>query len=81
MARSRARANYTITAEDRTRAGISSARRNFDALAVTAGKVGLGLAAIGTVGAGVATSIVAKNADILDSYGKLTQTLGISVGS
>lgn len=81
MARSRASANYTITAEDRSRAGVLSAKRSFESLGGVVGKVSTGLALLGVAATFAPTQIIRQNAQVIDSYGKLSEKLGIGVTS
>ncbi len=81
MARSRASANYTITADDRTRAGLDSAGSSFARLSATAARAGLAVAAVGAVAGAAGLSIVGANAQSIDSLGKLSEKTGIGVAS
>lgn len=81
MARSRANASYTITAADRTRAGIASAKSSLNSLDAVVARLGIGFSVMGAAAAAAPLGIVSSNAPVIDSYGKLSEKLGIAVGS
>jgi len=81
MPRSRASASYTITATDRTRAGVASARTSLRSLDNVVSKLGVNFSIMSSLAAAAPLGIVAANAPVIDSYGKLSEKLGIAVES
>lgn len=81
MPRSRASASYTITARDRTRAGVASARNSIRSLDTLVSRLGINFSILSAAAAAAPLGIVAANAPVIDSYGKLSETLGIAVES
>lgn len=74
------RASYEITAEDKTRAGIDSAKKNFKELGDSALNLkGVFGAALGAISAGAIGSAFKNVLDGADSMGKLAQQTGIAV--
>lgn len=81
MPRSRASASYTITARDRTRAGVASARNSIRSLDTLVSRLGINFSILSAAAAAAPLGIVAANVPVIDSYGKLSETLGIAVES
>ena len=79
MARSRASANYEISAIDRTRAGVQSARAGFSSLDSLVGKLGINFSLMGLAGSAAPGLIIAAQAPLIDQMGKLSTQTGVSV--
>lgn len=74
------RAKYEITAEDKTRAGIDSAKKNFKELSESALNLkGVFAGALGAISAGAIASSFKSVLDGADSMGKLSQATGVAV--
>jgi len=79
MARSRASANYEITATDRTRAGIQSARNSVQSLDNLASKLGVSFSLLSAAGVAAPGAIISAQAPLIDQMGKLSTQTGATV--
>ena len=78
MARSRASANYTITAEDKTQAALRNVQNNFKAVSKTIKTVTGVAAAASAATVGVFAAMYRAQAPVIDQLGKTSAKLGIA---